>query len=219
MVSQTVKRNKERDCIFRLQHVLENHKQVRKVSGDVRPGCSSILRREWEKLTDGTSLRLQPQIDLLIEANAINPHPYGNILLCGIEVKYFERNKESFNWPFYAGIDEAIATLNYGLDDSALWQVFSSTTTEKDLDQFGASFWIHIRELQLPVEFTMMVDRGTDFDVHNLRQQGNRIERYYRCKLSEITLSFKHPNPLRNKHPNNEFRKILYEWWIARWEH
>lgn len=220
MVSrEKVKRNKEKDCVLRLQHILEAHGQVRKVSGDVRPGCSSTLRREWEKLTGGTSLRLQPQIDLLLEAYTFDPHPYGNVLLCGIEVKYFEKSDGSFNWPFYAGIDEAIATLNYGLDGSALWHVFSPTTTKKDLDQFGASFWIHIALLRLPVEYTMMVDTDSDFDVYNLRPRGNGLECYYLCKLSEIRLSFTHPNPLRNKHPNSELRRTLYDWRIAPKKH
>jgi hypothetical protein len=102
------------------------------------------------------------------------------------------------------------------VDGSALWQVFAPSTTVADLRQFGASFWVHIELLNLPVEFTMMIDRGGDFDVYNLRSREGGLECYFLCTLSEITLTFTHPNPLRNRHPQIELRALLNDWWKSK---
>jgi hypothetical protein len=193
----------ERDCVHRLCNVLKSHPQILAVSEDIRPGCSSNLRAKWDKITGGHSLKLQPQIDILLEDSLFN-------LLCGIEVKYYQKTigSSKFNWAYYAGIDEAIATLNYGFHASALWQVFSSETTIKDLKRYGDPFWRHIGKLNLPIDYTMMIDRGTDFDVYNLSSS----EPYNLCRLSEIRPIHYHQNPLVNQSFQTELRKILYSW-------
>ena len=121
-----------------------------------RKKISSHLRAKWDKITGEHSLKLQPQLDILLEDAPFN-------LLCGVEIKYYQKSTGSsgFNWAYYAGLDEAIATLNYGFHSSALWQVFSSETTITDLKRYGDPFWRHLGKLNLPIDYTMMIDRGT----------------------------------------------------------
>jgi hypothetical protein len=129
-----------------------------------------------------------------------------------VEVKYFEKNKGRFNWPFYAGLDEAIASLNYGVDSSALWQVFSPDTEERDLRQIGAALWTHVSELNLPVEFTIMVDRFSDFDVYGQRHGTDIVPRFVN-KLSTIPVLFACPNPIKEKPTQVKLRALLYRSW------
>jgi hypothetical protein len=199
MVSKSERSSLERKCVHRLCEVLKSHSQILAVSEDVRPGCSSTFRIEWDKITGGNSLRLQPQIDILIEDSRWN-------YLCGVEVKFYEKTigNSRFNWPYYAGLDEAIATLNYGFHASALWQVFSSETSLQDLKCYGESFWKHVAMLKLPVDFTMMIDKGNDFDVYNPGPE-------YLGKLSEIPYHYR-LNPLFNQPFQIELRKKIYDW-------
>lgn len=207
MSGKTSRANMEKDCIQRLCKVLRSHEDVIKVSDDVRPGCSSTLRNKWNELSRGIGLKLQPQIDLLIET--WTPSAPGKKILCGIEVKYFKKKDKKFNWSFYAGIDEAIATLNYGLDGSALWQIFAPSTTTMDLRQYGASFWIHVNTLKLPIEFSLLVDRGTDFDIYTEKGE-------YSDKLSNFPIIFNKPNPIKEKALQIKLRKLLYAWWKSK---
>jgi len=212
-VAKNSRSRKERECVKRLCKVLQRHPQIKKVSSDIRPSNSSILRKEWNALTGGASLKLQPQIDILIEAT----QPKGiEKLICGIEVKYFEKTKNRFNWSFYAGLDEAIATLNYGLHHAALWHVFFPTITKKELRMYGLPFWGHIIKLNLPIEFTMLVDRESDFDVYNPVLINGQREPEYLCKLSELDITFKRPNPIFNEPLQIKLREILYAWWKKR---
>jgi hypothetical protein len=206
---QNEKRKKdEQICVHRLCKVLQSHQQVLAVTEDLRPGCSSPLRAKWDNMTGGYSLKLQPQIDILLE----------DLLwryLCGIEVKYFKKpeNHTRFNWAFYAGIDEAIAMLNYGFHTAAVWHVFSPNTTKQDLDHYGAPFWQHMDKLGLPIEYTMMIDRGEDFDVYNRdRKTGKSCPL---CRLSQIALGYSHFNPIFDEPHQKELRKIIYEWCLG----
>ncbi len=201
------KAQRERECVKRLCKVLQDHGQIIYVKADVRPASSSIFRNKWNKLTGGIGLKLQPQIDILLEAERYQ-EPRRTIL-CGIEVKYFEKTDSRFNWSFYAGIDEAIATLNYGLDHSALWQIFSLSTKKEDLVQYGALFWKHIKKLELPIDFTILVDKGSDFHIH--KEDGE-----YSFKLSENLIAFNRQNPIKDEPLQNQLRKMLYEWCKSR---
>jgi hypothetical protein len=198
----------ERECVKRLCNVLQSHRQVLAVTEDLRPGCSSFLSAEWEKMTKGYSLKLQPQIDILLEDSLWN-------YLCGIEVKYFQKPKNNlgFNWAFYAGADEAIAMLNYGFHTSALWHVFSPETTLQDLEHYGEPFWKHIEKLRLPIEYTMMIDRGKDFDVYNRDRKTGRS--YNLCKLSQITITYSQFNPIFNEILQTELRTTIYNWLLS----
>jgi hypothetical protein len=124
-------------------------------------------------------------------------------------VKYFEKIDSRFYWSFYAGIDEAIAALNYGLDHSALWQIFSQSTKEKDLRQYGAPFWKHIQELKLPVEFSLLVDKESDFHVHTTAGE-------YSFNLSDNLIAFNRVNPIKDEPLQIKLRKMLYEWWKSK---
>lgn len=189
----------ERKCVHKLCEVLKYHPQILAVTEDVRLGCSSTFREKFEKMTGESSLKLQPQIDILIEDIRWN-------YLCGIEVKFYEKviGNSRFNWAYYAGLNEAIATLNYGFHASALWQVFSSETSFQDLKCYGESFWKHVAMLDLPIDFTMMIDSGTDFDVYNPGPK-------YLGKLSEIPYHYR-LNPLFNQPFQIELRKKIYDW-------
>jgi hypothetical protein len=202
------RQSKERECVDRLYEVLRSHQQVINVSTDVRAGCSEILRSKWDKLTGKSSLRLQPQIDILLEAE-YPPAPDG-IVFCGIEVKYFDKKLDTlrFNLPFYAGLDEAIGSLSYGLDSSALWHVFAQSTSKEDLIRYGLPFWRHIRKFNLPIEFSVMRVNGENFDVYISSGEPLKTK-----KLSDLTLTFKYPNPIKNEAFQLEFRRILYDWW------
>ena len=194
---------REKEVVKRLCKVLQDHGQIIHVKADVRPASSSIFRDKWDKLTRGIGLKLQPQIDILLEAETYQKSR--QTILCGIEVKYFEKAGSRFNWSFYAGIDEAIATLNYGLDHSALWQIFSPSTEKGNLVQYGAPFWKHIEKLKLPIEFSLLVDRGSDFDVHAKTGE-------YSFKLSENLIAFNKPNPIKDEALQIQLREMLYEW-------
>lgn len=205
------KHNKEKECVNRLCKVLESHIQVISISPDVRAGCSEILRSKWDKLTGRRSLRLQPQIDILLEAT--DPKygdPPDKTVFCGIEVKYFEKKQDThrFNLPFYAGLDEAIGSLSYGLDSSALWHVFAQSTSEEDLIRYGLPFWQHIRKFNLPIDYSVMRVNGENFDVYISSGEPLKTQ-----KLSDLTLTFKYPNPIKNEAFQLKFRSILYDWW------
>jgi hypothetical protein len=91
---------------------------------------------------------------------------------------------------------------------AALWHVFTQDALE-DLLRFGTPTWKIIDNLGLPIEYTMMIDRGNDFDIINRTIVWNPA---YLCKMSEITISYARFNPLYNAERQIQLREMLYDW-------
>jgi hypothetical protein len=91
---------------------------------------------------------LQPDIDLLY-CNRTNKNGLSSPLV-GIEIKLFSNYTgygriipKTTSWTgYYAGLDEAIALLNYGLDYVYLWHIFviPLDTLSKQVEKYGINF-------------------------------------------------------------------------------
>ena len=73
----------------------------------------------WIEWWGASSLPAQPQIDLLI---------VDRLTLLAVELKYFRmvkgKGRGRVNYPFYEGIEEALALLRFGFACVSLWQCF-----------------------------------------------------------------------------------------------
>ena len=90
----------------------------------------------------------QPQIDLLI---------VDRLTLLGIELKYFRmtkgRGKERINYPFYKGIEEALALLRLGFHYVSLWQCFDRELPLDIISRYNLTTSSFIRALELPINY------------------------------------------------------------------
>lgn len=66
---------------------------------------------------------LQPDIDMLL-CKKINRQRYTPLHAVEFKTFYFKENNERLNYSYYAGLDESLALLNFGIDYVSLFQVF-----------------------------------------------------------------------------------------------
>ena len=91
----------------------------------------------------------QPQIDLLI---------VDRLTLLGIEIKYFRmkkgRGKIKALYPFYTGIEEALALLRFGFSCVSLWQCFDRELPLDLISRYNLTTSNFISALGLPINYT-----------------------------------------------------------------
>lgn len=74
---------------------------------------------DWEKWWGDSAPIAQPQVDLIFVSS--------DLRLLAVELKYYRPGKNSpANWPYYAGIDEALALLKFGFTCVSLWHFFDA---------------------------------------------------------------------------------------------
>ena len=66
---------------------------------------------------------LQPDIDMLL-CKKINGQRYTPLHAIEFKTFYFKENNDRLNYSYYAGLDESLALLNFGIDYVSLFQVF-----------------------------------------------------------------------------------------------
>jgi hypothetical protein len=74
---------------------------------------------DWEKWWGESAPVAQPQVDLIFVSS--------DLKLLAVELKYYRPGKNSLaHWPYYAGIDEALALLKFGFTCVSLWHFFDA---------------------------------------------------------------------------------------------
>jgi len=81
--------------------------------------ASNRFYPDWEKWWDTYPPPAQPDIDLLMVDHRYN--------LWAIEIKYIKIEKDGkTNYPYYAGLDQALALLKFGFSGVSLWHCFDA---------------------------------------------------------------------------------------------
>jgi len=96
--------------------------------------------RKWWK--DEYPPYAQPEIDLLLVDR------YRRLL--AVEVKYFKPKQVTF----YAGIEQALALLNFGFFSVSLWHCFPDEISLGEIERCGYNVGELIRHLKLPLNFS-----------------------------------------------------------------
>jgi len=95
----------------------------------------------------------QPQIDLLI---------VDRLSLFGVELKYFRKINNRINYPFYKGIEEALALLRFGFRCVSLWHFFDSALTPDVINRYFVSASNVINIIGLPINYHALVPMKDD---------------------------------------------------------
>lgn len=168
---------------------------------DQNPASSPIIMDQWKKKWSGPFPRLQPNIDLLyVHSNQQK--------ITATEVKYFRKEGNRLNYPFYKGIEEALALLLMGFDNVSLLFVFEESISVNQIRQYGGRTWAFIRlicgdEKFIALDFTCVryLEKKRDFQVlpFNYKDPKLPLQKLSVGDLGPL-LNWKHPNPLlRNK--------------------
>jgi len=117
------------------------------------PSQGRKVRERWYKRFREVCPPLQPEIDIVI-LEPPNQHS-SEPKLRAIEIKYFKKLNGSVNQSFYKGIEQALALLQWGFDNVALWQLFDESLSDSDLRNYGCKTWSYVHTLlRLPIEYT-----------------------------------------------------------------
>jgi len=148
----------------------------------------------WDKWFGDENLRTpvtQPEIDLLLVDKS-----YG---LKGMELKYFWLKKDGqFIRPFYSGLDEALALLRLGVDDTWLCHCYEPTIPEDRI----YNYINEVRELllgipTLPINFIAITfDSKNKHEFKSLMLSGRRILTSMFSNLGNTNLVTYRSNPL-----------------------
>jgi hypothetical protein len=143
----------------RLQRKFPNFK----IYANKCPSRSSEIKKLWFEKFRETCPPLQPEMDIIIYECQDHSAPEYSRKIRAIEIKCFERTEGAVNQSFYKGIEQALALIQWGFDNVALWQLFDDSFSEEDLRNYGCRTWYFIHGvLKLPIDFTMLQLRGTD---------------------------------------------------------
>lgn len=121
---------------------------------------SKIIPTIWKNRYKATPPLISPDLDLVIEN--INEDLYG------VEVKYFRLNEEgNINLPYYAGIEESLGLLYFGLRGVILLHCFDDEITRDITFHYIATTDNFIRSLRLPISYKCLKvsegGKGIDF--------------------------------------------------------
>ena len=150
---------------------------------------------------------LQPEVDIIVRDNKTGK-------LNAIEVKLFRRKQRAYSKPFYTGIGQALALLNYGFDHAALWYLFFEDDTKLVSKSYGPTAWYLIRhKLQLPLEYSFFeVQTGGSSPTFRVMQRKNEHQGYslgVNLVSFNFLITWKHPNPLASSQDTNEIRQAV----------
>lgn len=136
-----------------------------KIYANKCPSRGSEIKKVWFEKFQETCPPLQPEMDIIIYEPQ-NPHtPEQKPKIRAIEIKCFEKTEGVINQSFYKGIEQALALVQWGFDNVALWQLFDESFSEENLRNYGCRTWFFIHGiLQLPLDFTMLQLRGKELE-------------------------------------------------------
>lgn len=108
--------------------------------------ASNRFYPDWEKWHGDPLPSAQPQIDLLMVDSRLG--------LYAAELKWFRKTRrEQANYPFYAGIDEALALLRFGFNVVSLWHLFDENLGKEDIMRLYRSCEDLVGTLNLPINY------------------------------------------------------------------
>jgi len=133
-----------------------------KIYANKCPSRGSKIRKTWLTKFQETCPPLQPEMDIVIYEPATESQ---KPKIRAIEIKCFEKVAGAVNQSFYKGIEQALALLQWGFDNVALWQFFGDSFSKEDLRNYGCRTWFFIhRILKLPLDFTMLQLKGEELE-------------------------------------------------------
>lgn len=169
-----------------------------------RKNLSSWL--EFRKLeAEGHGFVTQPDIDALI-CKKVNGQRYTPLHAVEFKAFYFRRDETRLNWSYYAGLDQALALLNFGVDYVTLLQCFVFDVQDSYInpDRFGLQEGNYIdltepirhliKSLNLPIGYTAaftfsekgMMPQGTKVEILDLKSKPDSfVIRAKRNKIGE----------------------------------
>jgi len=103
----------------------------------------------WRKWYDSSEPTFQPEIDILIAESS-----YTGPIIKSIEVKYSRRKGGKLSDSFYAGIEQAIGTLRFGVDKALLWHFFDQEVELELIAKFVITCHRIIHTLELPISYS-----------------------------------------------------------------
>ena len=140
----------------------------------------------------------QPQIDLIIVDTDLH--------LLGIELKYFRKTLTGqINYPFYAGIGEALALLRFGFWTVSLWHFFDERLEGEDYRRLSSNCELLVNRLQLPVNYQAfrMVEDAVKLKFMRLYSQGAIVE------MDDTPSAYGKANPLESGLNAQKIQDIL----------
>jgi len=156
----------------------------------------------WKRKFNEKLPVLQPEIDIVVKDEfSIN----------AIEVKYFKEENKKFNYPYYKGIDQAIAYLRFGFDHVALWHIFDKIPLEQFKD-YGWRTWDFLRELNLPLGFTYYLFDKNDNSL-KAKQNNDPNDDKLLPDLSKLSkhIAWRLPNPYLLTIEGKKIRSVINE--------
>jgi len=135
----------ERELIPHLKKQLETNRYHVKTRVSLPRSRIDVAYVTWKgKVVDRFA---QPDIDILYV------HPARKNTIYAAEVKYFKRRKQKVNYPFYEGIDEALALLRFGVDRVSLWHYFEESIDVQEMKIRASNTRNLIERLGLPIGY------------------------------------------------------------------
>lgn len=124
--------------------------------------CSNInlasynFYKHWKKWFGPIMPPAQPQIDLLLVDSRFQ--------ILAVELKYFRIIKKArVNYPFYDGIEEALALLRFGFLCVSLWHCFDVEVPISVVSRYTREATNLINALNLPIEYRgILIDKSDD---------------------------------------------------------
>ncbi len=180
------------------------------------------MKQAWQQKFGRPQPLFQPQIDIVLKGadiytlnhlrrQDINFNTFENEnLIRAIEVKRFTVKNR---YPYYKGLDQAIAYLRFGFDAVALWHVFDEEVINYNIE-YAYRSWEFIREMALPLEFTTLILEDNNLYPVNIVPKNNKPELKILPEIGtqNFQLMWRHPNPYSRKTEGLRFRTLINEW-------
>jgi len=185
------------------------HGEFQRVFHNKIPSRNQEILRVWRQYYGHVAPPLQPEIDLILidDLDTIR----------AVEVKYFERKGSELSQPFYSGIDQALALLQWGFDNVALWQLFEEGLSNEDLRRYGCRTWRFVHGfLGLPIDFSVIRVMRTDEIRFQVVQAdwGNDLTPMNLLDVDDpnFHITWRHPNLLYFTEEAKILKKLLIDW-------
>jgi hypothetical protein len=174
-----------------------------KVYANKCPSRCREIKVQWEHSFGEPCPPLQPEIDLIMYEPMDDNVQGSQEKVRAIEIKYYRKKQGSINQSFYKGIEQALALLQWGFDNVALWQLFDESFSEEELWDYGARTWIYVHgRLDIPIEYTMfkVIKSNSAFKFEVINPDWNNYPIILNLGLIEELKKWNHthPNPFIN---------------------
>ena len=136
----------------------------------------------WKEFKNKGDVPYQPDIDMLLCKN-VNGQRYAPLHAIEFKAFYYYPESGRLIYSYYAGIDEALALLNFGIDyvslfHSFIFEVYDYPLNRERWDQQSDNYWKYtepvrhlIKKLKLPIGYTAaftFTERGILQDTEEL---------------------------------------------------